>query len=52
MVPFLPQGTKNLWHIIFKTLSWHSAVAEIFVVGILLRVAAISDCDIVFGMYT
>ena len=52
MVPFLPQGTKKWWHIIFKTLSWHSAVAEIFVVGILPRVVAISDFAIVFGMYT
>jgi len=41
MVPFVPQGTKKLWHIILRTLSRHSAVAEIFVVGIQLRVAAI-----------
>ena len=41
MVPSLPQGEKKLWHIILRTLSRHSAVAEMFVVGILLRVAAI-----------
>jgi len=41
MVSFLPQGAKRWWHIILRTLSRHSAVAEMFVVGILLRVAAI-----------
>ena len=40
MVPFVPQGTKNLWHIILRTLSRHSVVAEMFAMGILLRVAA------------
>ena len=41
MVPFLPQGTKKMWHIILRTLFRHSVVAETLVVGILLRVAAI-----------